>query len=327
MPRIGLVGTGFMAGTHAERYDEIDDAEITAVASLDDVEEFIDEYDLDATAYTDGMELIADADIDAVDICTPTPTHRRFVEAAAEEGLDVFCEKPLANSLADARAIGDAVDEAGITCMVGHVLRYFPEYEQMKRQVDNDVIGAPGVARARRISPFPEWSWEQWYADADRSGGVLLDLAIHDLDYLQWVLGAVKQVFARRTSWDQREHAHVTLRFQSGAVGYVDAGWVLPEGAGLSSELELAGKAGLIEYDSNDTASFDIQSDTDRSVPVGTVEKDGYRRELEEFVECITTGATPSVTVQDGIEAVQLSLAAIESAETGMPVSLEEVRA
>ena len=105
MERIGVVGTGFMGTTHANSYREIDGAEIVAVASLDeDRSSFAEEQTTDADAYGDAEEMMDDADITAVDICTPTPTHRRLVEAAAERGLDVFCEKPLARTAADADA-------------------------------------------------------------------------------------------------------------------------------------------------------------------------------------------------------------------------------
>lgn len=326
MTRIGLVGTGFMGQTHVDRYTNISDAEVTAVASLNDSQEFIDKNDLNAQAYDGGLELISDADVDAVDICTPTNTHPELVIAAAESELDMFCEKPVANSLADAKQMADAVADSSTSCMVGHVLRYFPEYAAMHRQVvEEEAIGQLGVARARRISPFPEWCWEGWYGDDDKSGGVLLDLAIHDLDYLRWTFGDVDQVFARRTKWEDRQQAHVTLRFESGAVGYVESGWALPDDAGLSSELELAGEDGLIEYDSSESSPLEFQIETESSVSPITVEKDGYHRELEAFVDCVQTGDEPPIDISEGIAAIRLSLAAIESVDRGEPVTVSEV--
>lgn len=328
MMRIGVVGTGFMGQTHVDRYKDLSNAEVTAVASLEDPRKFIEENGLNATAYDDGFKLISDADVDAVDVCTPTPSHPDLTIAVLEEEIDVFCEKPVANSLKSAQRIADADEVSSATCMVGHTLRYFPEYASMREQVvEENAIGEPGVARARRISPFPKWGRDSWYEDKQKSGGLLLDLAIHDLDFLRWTMGEINRVFARQSSWNGGQHAHVTLRFETGAVGYVEASWALPDNEGLSTELDLAGEDGLIEYENSGTPSIEFRTRAEPSVSLSTVEKDGYHRELEAFVDCIQNGEKPPVGIDEGIEAIRISLAAIESAERGEPVSLSEVSA
>ncbi|MFB9809124.1 Gfo/Idh/MocA family protein [Haladaptatus pallidirubidus] len=156
MQRIGLVGSGFMAMAHANSYQEMADAEVVAVASLDDDREaFAAENTPNASVYNDAEKMMEEADITAVDICTPTPTHRPFVEAAADHGLNTFCEKPLARTVADTNAIVDAVTDASITFMTGHVLRYFPEYVEAKRRIDAGEVGTlehytPSVSHHRR---------------------------------------------------------------------------------------------------------------------------------------------------------------------------------
>ncbi|MFP9190152.1 Gfo/Idh/MocA family protein [Natronosalvus vescus] len=323
MVRIGIVGSGFMAETHADAYAGIDDATIVAVASPSTADEFVDSTGLEAATYSSADELLEDGTVDAIDICSPTPTHRPIVEQAAEHGVDAFCEKPIAGTLEDARAIADVAEESGISLMVGHVLRFFPQYERIRGVVDDGGIGTPGVARARRLSPFPSWGHDNWYADRDRSGGVLVDLAIHDLDYLRWVVGDVDRVFARRSIWDGGEHAHVTLRFEDGAVGYVEASWGLPESQELTHSLEIAGDDGLLEYDGNDAAVTTMTAGgTETASPV---DAGGYQRELEAFVESVRTGTEPPVTAQDAIETLRLSIAANRSATEGRPVAVEEV--
>jgi len=225
----------------------------------------------------------------------------------------------------DARAIADVAADAGITLMVGHVLRFFPQYERARDVVEGGGIGDPGVARARRLSPFPSWGHDDWYADRGSSGGVLVDLAIHDLDYVRWVFGEVDRVFARRSVWEEGEHGHVTLRFENGAAAYVDASWGLPPGQELTQSFELAGSDGLVEFDGDDAAlTFRTAEGTQVTNPVA---KDGYRRQLEAFVESVETRSEPSVTAEDAIAALRLSLAANRSAETGRPVAPEEVSA
>ena len=325
MVRIGMVGSGFMAETHLAAYRGIDGADIVAVAAPNTAEEFVAEEGLSAETYGSAEELMDEADVDALDVCSPTPTHCPVVTAAAERGIDAFCEKPIAGNLEDAQVIADVAENAGITLMVGHVLRFFPQYERARDVVEGGGIGDPGVARARRLSPFPSWGHDDWYADRGSSGGVLVDLAIHDLDYVRWVFGEVDRVFARRSVWEEGEHGHVTLRFENGAAAYVDASWGLPPGQELTQSFELAGSDGLVEFDGDDAAlTFRTAEGTQVTNPVA---KDGYRRQLEAFVESVETRSEPSVTAEDAIAALRLSLAANRSAETGRPVAPGEVSA
>lgn len=325
MVSVCLLGAGFMAETHCEAYERVDGADVTAVVSPNSADEFVDERGLDATAYADVETALAEADVDAVDVCTPTDAHRGHVERAVEAGLPVICEKPLAPTLADAAAIREVVADADVPVMVAHVLRYFPQYAAARDRVADGRIGRPGVARARRLSPFPDWA--EWYADRESSGGVFLDLAIHDFDFLRWTVGDVERVFARRTREDGLEHGTATLSFEDGSTGYVEASWAQPGSRELEFEFELAGDEGVVSYDAGDDAPVRLwtgETESDES-PLGPA--DGYVRELRHFVDCVRSGATPDVDVDEAIEAMRVSTAAELSAERGEPVALADVRA
>jgi len=326
MLRIGIVGTGTMGTTHAERYRRMDGVEVVAVANRSGADEFVAEHAPGATAVEGGRRLIETADIDAVDVCTPTPTHRDLVTAAAERGLPTFCEKPLAGTIEDARAIVDAVERADVPFVVGHVVRFFPAYARIREAVEAGTIGQLGVARTRRLSPFPDWGSDDWYADEAASGGVLVDLAIHDVDFLRWLFGDVDRVFARTTPTEDGGHAHATLRFASGAVGYVEASWSHPAEDGLRTAVELAGDGGLIEYDSTEATPIRATVDGDPVAGLDMLDRDPFRRELDEFVECVERGVDPStVSTPDSVEALRVCLAARRSAERGRPVDVEGV--
>lgn len=334
MLRIGIVGTGFMARTHAQRYADRDDAEVAAVASRSDPGGFIEEHAPNAVGYADSGSMYRVGAVDAVAVCTPTHTHVDEVLAAADAGVDVFCEKPLARTLDGAEAIADAVAEAGVTFMVGHTLRFTPPYVEAKRRIESGGVGAVGTARVRRLSPFPDWGAENWFADFEKSGGVLLDLAIHDLDYLRWALGDVDRVFARTRQIDDGKHAVVTLRFADGAVGYVEASLSQPASRPFTTALEVAGDDGMVEFELAedpeqpyaDPGPYEqyVRGDDLPSVE-SPLERDAYAREVAAFVDAVRGNREPPVTVRDGIEAMRLSLAAIASAERGEPVAPAEV--
>ena len=330
MERIGLVGTGFMGKTHANSYREIDNATVTAVASLEkDRFSFAEEQTPDAEVYGDAEVMMDEADITAVDICTPTPTHRRFVEAAAERGFGVFCEKPLARTTADVDAIVETVTDAGITFMTGHVLRYFPEYVEAKRRIDAGEIGSLGTLHTERLSSPPRYGTNSWFGDTEQSGGVLLDMAIHDFDYLRWVAGEVDHVFARTAEWEDdhlNQHSSVVLRFENGTVGHVEASWAYPDGSPFVTSYEFAGDDGLLEFDSRDERSVRVSGGAEgTNAPSSPLAKSPYTRELEHFVDCLENGTEPDISADDARQAVKIALAALESVERGEPVSPAEV--
>lgn len=329
MVRIGILGRGFMATVHALRYAEMD-VEVAAVASPSGPDGFVAEYADGATAYADAIDMYDDEDLDAIDVCTPTQTHRELIVPAVERGLDVLCEKPIERTMADAEAVLDAVDEADVTFMPGHVVRFFPEYAKARERVHEGDVGSPGNARTLRQSPFAERN--AWFLDDERSGGVLLDLAVHDFDFLRWTLGEVESVFARRRRWDDHDYALATLRFESGAVGHVDARWPNRPDLPFVTRFEIAGDEGLLEFDSEDVSPIDVTStmvaDGAGRDPIDEpLERDPYRRELESFVECVRSGTEPPITASDGLAALRIALAALESAESERRVTPGEVGA
>ncbi|MFC6734135.1 Gfo/Idh/MocA family protein [Haladaptatus sp. DYSN1] len=325
MIAIGIVGRGLMARTHALRYARLPNAAVVGVAARGRPTDFATEVTDGATAYPDAETMFADADLDAVDICTPTDTHRELVEAAVDHGLAIRCEKPLARTLTDSRAIVDAVTAADVPFCPGHVVRFFPEYETAKRRIEDGVIGTVGNVRAFRESPFAALG--SWYQNRARSGGALFDLALHDFDFLRWVCGDVERVFARRSVVGNEEYALTTLRFADGTVGHVDSRWSDREDGELLTRFEFSGTDGHIDYDSTESNPIEVKrgevpplSDP-VEMPLAT---DPYTRQLEHFLACVEGDATPRVTAADALESVTVGLAALDSVERGEPVYVDE---
>lgn len=328
MIRIGIAGSGFMATVHALRYAEIDDVEVAAVASPSRPTDFAAEYAPAAEVYADPVEMYDTEDLDAVDVCTPTDTHRELTVPALERGLHVLCEKPVARTLSDAEAMADAAASADATVTAGHTLRFFPEYETARERVRAGDVGEPGNVRTLRQSPFAEKA--DWFQDDARSGGVLLDLAIHDLDFLRWTFGEVERVFARRQRFDDEEFGLATLRFSDDTVAHVDARWPNRPDLPFRTAFEIAGDDGLLEFDSELVDPIEVRSaaamEPARDPIDEPLEKDPYRRELEAFVDCVRNGTDPPVPIDEGIATLCVGLAALESAERGRPIAPREVQ-
>src|SRR5262245_51177634 len=188
-------------------------------------------------------QLLSQSDI--IDICTPPSAHAAATIDAARAGKQVVCEKPIARHLADACAMIAACESAGVRLFVAHVVRFFPEFVRAKAVLDSGALGRLGVVRSVRGGAPPGHS--QWFSDIEQSGGVTLDLAIHDIDYMRWLCGDVARVFARGLTFRSLtvDHTLITLRFASGVIGHIEASWAFPAG-NFRTALELAGTEGLL---------------------------------------------------------------------------------
>jgi predicted dehydrogenase len=260
---------------------------------------------------------------DVIDICLPTDVHLEFALKAIEAKKPLFLEKPIARTAAQAQKIVDAAALAKAPLMIGQVVRYFPEFALGRRMVLNGAVGKPAAIRTRRGGPTPKGS-SSWFLDHARSGGVLLDLAIHDFDWLQWTFGKVKFLYSRSLSAQSGhgpDYALTTLTFESGAVAHVEATWMDP--GGFRTYFDVAGSEGLLEFDSRKTPALrTATTDSLTLEPSVAPHEDPYFLELDAFLSAIREGAPVPVTGEDGLVALNISLAAIESAKSGRVVSL-----
>lgn len=327
LSRVGLIGAGGIARSHLPAWlslgaDVVVYSEAGAEALVAECGGGTVAGSLDA--------LLAACDI--VDIVTPTPTHRAFAELALRAGKDVVCEKPLGREADDAQALVDLAAELGRQLYPGHVVRFFPEYAAMRRAVADGAIGAPAVARFTRTGSFPAWA--DWFADDAQSGGVVLDLMIHDLDIARWVMGEVTQVYATASRELSSSGADVSvadavLTHASGAISNVRAVWG-PPGTTFWTSFHVAGDGGVLRFDTRDEKSFVLDGGPSAAAgamlpDLGFVESP-YLTELREFARAFAGGPAPRVSGQDGVVAVRLALAVVESVERGEAVAFGERR-
>ncbi len=192
--RVGIVGTGFMGQTHAAGWAATP-AVIAGFVSKDEQTAVSLQNQHGGKIYPDLDSMLADVDV--VDICTPTHLHHQMVLQAAAVGKHIVCEKPLARTLAQAQEMMEACDAAGVKLLVAHVVRFFPEYALAKQKVASGEVGKTAVIRLKRGSFQPKKAQDNWFVDFEKSGGMMLDLMIHDFDYARWVGGDVVQVYAK----------------------------------------------------------------------------------------------------------------------------------
>ena len=327
MKRIGILGPGAIAQLHLACWQRLP-VEIAAHYDLrpEMAERAAAEYG--GKAFTDLNEFFAAVDV--VDICTPAAAHKVNILAAVAAGKPTICEKPLARHLADCEEIVAAVEASGVPVFVAHVVRFFPEFKAAKGAIDNGAIGKPGVIRTIRAGAFPR-TLGSFYGDFAKSGGVVLDVAIHDIDFQRWCMGEVERVFARGLTFanePERDHALITLRFANGGVGHIEASWASPPGQWRTA-LEIAGEEGMVEWNSEGEAPITqiVINEAGNGKVRSTLSPLGddihpYQAELAHFLDCLETGATPMVTVREAMMDVKVALAAIESIRSGKPITI-----
>lgn len=329
MTKIALIGAGAIADVHLRAIQQVDRAELAWVADVDPVRAEALASKAGARFATDPSAAIADPAVDAVIVAVPTPAHREIVEIAARHGKAVLCEKPLARTVPDAEAIVEICDRAGVRLMVGQIVRFFPAYQRFHAALQEGAVGSRGVARVSRVGPHPGPE-RAWFRDQAASGGVVLDLMIHELDFLRCCFGEVARIYASgpHNLHEGLDYAQAVVRFESGTIAHVEASWAH---AAFRTSIEYAGERGILSYDSEQTSTLRIDMPGVSQAPaVSHRDADPigpWREQLRHFIDRLDDGAPFLVSGEDGLRAVELALAVRQSVTTGQPVHFENGRA
>jgi len=280
-----------------------------------------------ADAMTDCLAALERRDVDIVAVTTPTPTHTFYVMAAAKAGKHIFCEKPFGRTVEQCREAMSAVKKAGVKLFVGHVVRYFQEFEAMRAQIAAGKVGKPGFVKLYRGGIFP-MGVNGWFRDYSQSGGVAFDSMIHDLDWLRYVFGEPERIFCQaiqRSTPEHLDYAMATVRMKSGLIAKVIGTWAHP--SGFRVEAEVCGDKGMIQFNSDEAPLLVAQRSTGGAgpgmiVPASPVPTSPYELEWRDFLSWIEGKSAARVTPEDGLAAVRMAAAALKSAETGKSVNL-----
>ena len=221
--RIGVIGTGFAGSTHARAAIGLPDVRLVAIAAETVAEAEPLAAELGARIAPDALSLCASDDVDLVVVASPTYRHAEHVIAAAQAGKHVFCEKPIARTLDDARTMVRACGEAGVQLAIGHVVRFFPEYRRAKELLDSGALGRAALATLTR-GTVSVGAARAWYLDPAKSGGVVLDLMLHDLDVIRWWFGEPARVYGKRlVGGGPLDYALATVRYDDRPIVQLEA--------------------------------------------------------------------------------------------------------
>jgi predicted dehydrogenase len=279
----------------------------------------------------DSFDALLAADPDGVIVCTPNSRHREIVERSAAAGAHVLCEKPIATTLGDARAMISACADAGVRLMLAYPVRFSPGMRELKAAVDRGDIGRVLAYDGANVARIPVGD-RSWFGDRGLAGGgAMMDHTVHLADILLHLTGErVRSVYAQSNriahaaDVEVETGAMVSLEFESGIVATIDASWSLPDSnptwGGLT--LRALGERGELALDAFGDALRGHAETGNRSL-WRSYGIDTNRLMLAEFLDVVRTGRTPVPDGEDGLETLEIVLAAYRSAELGQPVTVE----
>ena len=312
--RVGLIGIGGMGGCHFYNYEKIPNAELVAVC---DVRENVAKEkvgDRNIKIYTDYNKMIKNEKLDMIDICTPSFLHADMAVKLLKKGYHVLCEKPMTLNTRDAKRVTFVANEAEKNFMVAHVVRFMGPYTYLRKVIETKELGRLIRLEMKRISSIPTWSWEDWMRDEKLSGGVVTDLSIHDLDFVQSIMGMPDKIDAYRYQMTNNNDTVVTNMLYDGDILVSCEGtWYntpIPFDASFlavfqNGYVEL-NKGKLIKNGQEVDLGKKETDEKDLGINVGN--DDGYLVEMTYFIKCILENKKPDyVTPESSANSVSLA--------------------
>jgi len=350
---VGLVGTGDIGRLHARALKQRADVELCVCRGRNPERADAFARESASRVYAGFDEMLADPHVHAVDICVPNDLHRAYVEKAAAAGKQILCEKPIALSMRDACAMVEASRAAGVLLMVSHPIRFWHEYGKLREMIRSGKLGrCLAITMRRMLSLLASVRGEDdWRHKPERMGGAILDLQIHDLDFLRWTFGVPDRVYCAAVpspdgAWN---HTHAIFHYASGMTAMVESSFLL-QGDPLIFTAKAVCERGSLDY-GLDLKQFEMHSmagphagETAHTQPATLMcyrpgqepealacqEPDVlnavFARELSYFVDCALGKIENTLApVPESVDALQMALACVQSVESGKPIEMRTV--
>jgi predicted dehydrogenase len=321
--RVGVAGCGGLGRTEAKIVHDLDGVELVGVCDviLANAKQAAADLGIQK-AYSNHRQLIEENDLDCMVVVTPTYTHAEVTVDAANAGLHVFCEKPMAITLEECDKMLEAAERNNVKLMIGFVRRFQPNYREMKRRVDVGAIGEVRLVQSVRIRGRPPVGIGEWRRERRKVGG-LHSAYIHEMDQMLWLGGDVKTVrgvvnFGTLPDTDVEDSIWMCLEFANGAIGALGASEIYPIGW---YELGVGGTEGAMKIAGGTTAII-LKKHTGDSETIELEPNNAFVEELSHFFDCVRNDKQPLATGMDGRRSLEVVMAAFKSAETGQVVTL-----
>lgn len=342
--KVGIIGLGFMGTTHFGIYGQNAKARVTAVADVDpakrqgDIRAVVgnigggdNSTPLDFSginAYADGLELIRDPQVELVDICVPVSLHKQFALAAIAAGKAVLCEKPLARTSADAREIAAAAETSGARFMVGMCVRYWPEYRHAAEQIRSGKAGRIRSATFKRVSPDIDGNgWQNWFMNSALSGGAILDLHLHDVDFVRQLMGMPRAVTAFgakgiRSRTGGVDHVMAVFDYGDGRLVTAEGGWAPAKGTPFEMSFQIVCDRMTLRFAADGYSVIHEDGTVEKPQPAVPGLPTGWHVEIDEFLDAILAGHTPRMPLDEVADAICLVEAEQQSIDEGRTITI-----
>ncbi len=300
MLKVGLIGCGFMGAMHANCYKNLEGVELAAVADLrrEKAEELAS--GTHAQIFADGKDLIANAELDIIDICLPTFLHAEYGLLAMEKVNYLFIEKPVTLTVEQSEALIQKQKETGCKVQVGQVIRFWDEYVALKEIYQSGQYGKVLNANFRRISPSPDWGWENWLHNIPLSGGAAEDLHIHDVDFVLSMFGEPEKLYSVKQKIGEPNGYVNTLMEYKETVVTVEGTWELPACHPFEATFRVVFEKAVVEnaggkfmlYTADGAEEIRLEKKDLSTANAGGNISDlgGYYNELKVFTDCAKAG-------------------------------------
>ncbi len=322
----GVIGVGSMGKNHARVYSDLGVLGGIADRDIEAANELASRFR--SKAFEDYKEMLK-TDIDAVTVATPTQTHFQIAMTALDAGKHVLIEKPICSTLAESEKLVQAAEDAGLTLAVGLIERHNPVVKFAKESLASGQFGELVTITARRVSSFPS---------RIRDVGVIMDLGVHDLDVLRYLVGkkvdSVYTLGGKQANDTFEDHANVLLEFEDGTTGFVEINWLTPMKVRKVSltctenfvELDYTNQSAMISssqilhLDSANLYQVPLELDIRN---ISLKKKEPLMNEQTDFLQAILKSGQPLIAGRDGLETIRIAEAAIESLKSGRKVEME----
>ncbi|MCK4245415.1 MAG: Gfo/Idh/MocA family oxidoreductase [Candidatus Omnitrophica bacterium] len=344
MVRVGIVGSRFSAGLHAQAYQRTGKVELVAASAIDNLNEFCRKYRI-ADSCRDFREMLKRDDIELVSVCVPNFLHKEVVIAAAESGKHVICEKPLATRVEDAREMLRAARKNRVKLMYAEDWIFAPALRRAKSICDEGAIGQVLYLKAKETHPGSHSLYAQKIEYC--GGGAMIHLAIHSIGFVRWFKGKEVVEVVGKVSGGARDNLkHHNFEGEDWGVGiltFEDKSQALVEGnyitcGGLDDVVEIYGSKGVIKIDLTQGSPLSVYSLDGYSYAIEKAEMTkgwtkpavdeeaslGYIDEIAHFVDCVAEDKEPQPGMrgEDGLKALEVTMAIYKSAQEGRTIKI-----